>query len=240
MSSKTAVKYGNGTVEIEIPEGFRSKIVRPTFEPGTDDPESLLRNALRNPIGAPPLESMATGAKTVGIVFSDITRATPNRLILPALFEALRAAGIQDDSVVLFNATGTHRINTRDELVEILGEETVGRFEIVQNTSSDRSTFVSVGTTSTGNEVLLNRRLCECDLRILTGFIEPHFFAGFSGGGKAIMPGCASIDTILRNHGHRNIDNPKASWGETRVNPIASEVREAVACKLCGTPNPTG
>jgi len=115
--------------------------------------------------------------------------------------------------VVLFNATGTHRPNSEGELVTILGEQIARDYPIVQNDSSDEGSHVRIGTTSRGNVVSLHREFLDCELKILTGFIEPHFFAGFSGGGKAVMPGLAQLETIQRNHGAAHIDNDQARWG---------------------------
>ena len=133
----------------------------------------------------------------------------------------------QCEQIVLFNSTGTHRPNTQAELRRMLGDEIVDRYRIVQNDAHDRDSHVLLGRTTSGNDVWIHREFVECDVRIPTGFIEPHFFAGFSGGGKAIMPGLALLETVLRNHSAKNLDSPLACWGITHGNPLWEEVREA-------------
>ncbi|HEY3340441.1 MAG TPA: nickel-dependent lactate racemase, partial [Anaerolineae bacterium] len=173
------------------------------------------------------------GGYRVGVIFSDLTRPTPNSIILPALLDELAAGGVPRDAITLFNALGTHRPNTDAELRTMLGESIVDAYRIVQNNAFDPSTQVHLGTTRRGNDIWLNRELLECDFLILTGFIEPHFFAGFSGGGKAIMPGMAGLRTVLGNHNAEMIGHPHATWGITWGNPIWEEARE-VALKVSG------
>ena len=160
----------------------------------------------------------------VGVVFSDITRPAPNPLLLGAVLEVLDAVpGLE---IVLFNALGTHRPNTEAELRAMVGDAIFERRRIVQNDTFDPSTQVRVGLTSKGHETWLNAELMRCDLKVLTGFIEPHLFAGFSGGGKAIMPGMAGQRTVLGNHDAGMVGHPRAIWGVTHGNPIWEEVRE--------------
>lgn len=128
---------------------------------------------------------------------------------------------------MLFNATGTHRANSRGELIQILGEEAVSRFRIVQNDCTDTSSHRYVGTTASGNRIELLSEFLDSDIRILTGFVEPHFFAGMSGGGKAIMPGLATLETVQANHSARHMDHDEVRWGVTEGNPLWEDVREA-------------
>jgi nickel-dependent lactate racemase len=134
---------------------------------------------------------------------------------------------VTDDQITLFNATGTHRPNTEDELRRMLGDQIVDRYRIIQNDADDRASHMLVGTTSSGNDIWLHRAFLTCDARILTGFIEPHFFAGFSGGGKAVMPGLALLESVIRNHGASHIDSPNARWAIREGNPLWEEIREA-------------
>lgn len=173
------------------------------------------------------------------MIFSDITRPTPNHIILPVLLEGLRAAGIQPENLTLFNALGTHRPNTPEELHRMLGDEIVRQYRIVQNDAFDPATLIHLGVSSRGHDIWLNRQLAECDLKILTGFIEPHFFAGFSGGGKAVMPGMAGLKTVLGNHDAGMIGHPNATWGITHGNPIWEEARE-VALLASTSAQPAG
>jgi nickel-dependent lactate racemase len=219
--------YGKTELEIGLPDDASVTVVEPRYVDGLPDQAGAVRDALRQPIGSPPLKTLVKPFDRVGIVFSDITRPTPNQLILPVLLGELDH--LPDDHIVLFNATGTHRPNTQTELRGMLGDAIVDRYRIVQNDAHDQDSHVLVGRTTGGNDVWLHREFVECDVRILTGFIEPHFFAGFSGGGKAIMPGLALLETVMRNHSAKNLDDPLACWGVTHGNPLWEEVREAAA-----------
>lgn len=216
--------YGKTGLALNLPDDLNVTIIEPAFTPGVDNPHIALANALRAPIQALPLRDFVKSTNTVGIVFSDITRPTPNRLMLPAVLAEL--GHVPKENITLFNALGTHRENTDAELREMLGDTLVNDYPIVQNNAFDRSTQVSLGVSSRGHEIWLNRALVACDVKILTGFIEPHFFAGFSGGGKAIMPGMAGQSTVLGNHDAGMIGHPQATWGITHGNPIWEEITE--------------
>jgi nickel-dependent lactate racemase len=219
--------YGKTGLGIDLPDGAEVTVVEPEYVDGLPDPVGAVRAALRCPIAAPSLREVAKPSDSVGIAFSDITRPTPNDLILPVLLGELDH--VDSGQIVLFNATGTHRPNTEAELRGMLGDEIVERYRVVQNEAGDRYSHVPVGRTTSGNDVWIHREFVECDVRILTGFIEPHLFAGFSGGGKAVLPGLALLETVMRNHSAANVDSPLARWGITRGNPLWEEVREAAA-----------
>jgi nickel-dependent lactate racemase len=151
--------------------------------------------------------------------------------MVPAVLDEL--THVPRRNITLFNALGTHRPNTEAELRSMLGDDMVDTCRIVQNNAfptgsrwDNRSTQVHLGTTKRGREIWLNREFIECDVKILTGFIEPHLFAGFSGGGKMIMPGMAGQQTVLGNHGADMISDPRATWGITWGNPVWEEIRE--------------
>jgi len=216
--------YGKTGLPIELDDSLNVTVVEPSFVPALADPEAAVRDALRAPIGSPPLRDLVSPGMRVGVVFSDITRPAPNPLMLSAVLEILDSVpGVE---VILFNALGTHRPNTEAELRGMVGDAIFERRRIVQNDTFDPATQVRVGVTSKSHETWLNAELMRCDLKILTGFIEPHLFAGFSGGGKAIMPGMAGQRTVLGNHDAGMVGHPKAIWGVTRGNPIWEEVRE--------------
>jgi nickel-dependent lactate racemase len=203
------------------------EVVEPKSVAALSDPCAALRNALRDPIASASLHQRVQPADTVGIVINDITRPTPYPIILPVLLEELDC--VPDERIVILVATGTHRQNTLAELRAMLGDAIVDRFRIVQNDARDANAHALAGLTREGHEAWLHREYLACDLRILTGFIEPHFFAGFSGGGKACMPGLASLPTILNNHRAENIDHPQATWGITDGNPIWQEIQEVAS-----------
>jgi nickel-dependent lactate racemase len=160
------------------------------------------------------------------VAHSDITRATPNDRLLPLLLAELEAAGIRRGDITLINALGTHRKQTPVELRAMLGDFVVDHYRCEQHDAFDDANLVSLGTTTRGHPVRLNRRLMEADVRIMTGFIEPHFFAGFSGGPKGMLPALAGKESVLTNHGWAMIADPRATWGVTQGNPIWEEMRE--------------
>ena len=217
--------YGKTGITVPLPDRADVTVVEPRYVTGVGDPALELRKALRHPIASAPLRELVRPGARVGIAFSDITRPTPNHLLLPALVEELARVPVND--LLLFNGTGTHRPNTRDELRTMLGDDLVEQYPIVQNDARDRDSHRLVGTTRAGNEIWLHEGFLQCDARILTGFIEPHFFAGFSGGGKAVMPGLALLETVLHNHSAAHMDDPKARWGIREGNPLWEEIREA-------------
>jgi nickel-dependent lactate racemase len=224
---KIKLAYGKTDLEIELPDGANMAVVESERMAGLPDQADAVRDALRQPIASQPLKELVKASDRVGIVFSDITRPTPNHVILPVLLSELDY--VPDEQIILFNSTGTHRPNTKAELRGMLGDEIVDRYRIVQNDASDRDSHVFVGTTAAGNHIWIHREFVGCDVRIITGCIEPHFFAGFSGGGKAVLPGLALLETVMRNHSAQNLDSPQACWGITYGNPLWEEVCEGAA-----------
>ncbi|MFW6082460.1 MAG: nickel-dependent lactate racemase [Chloroflexota bacterium] len=224
---KVKLDYGKTGLWITLPDEAHVTVVKPTPVPVLPDAAAALTQGLRHPICSPPLCDLVQPGDRVGIVFSDITRPTPNHLLIPALLDEL--ASISDLTIVLFNATGTHRMNSCDELREMLSAAVVDRYPIIQNEAEDDASHKVVGTTERGDEISIHSGFVDCDVRILTGFIEPHLFAGFSGGGKAAMPGLALLETVMHNHGPHHMDSPKARWGIREGNPLWEEIREATA-----------
>lgn len=219
--------YGQQGLRIRVPEHAHVTVLEPKYVPGVANEADALREALRQPIDSPPLRQLAQQQDIVGIVFSDATRATPNHLLIPALCAEL--SHVPDAQIVLFNATGTHRRNADAELRAMLGDAIVERFRIVQNDATAADQHVYAGATPGGNAVWLHREFLACSVRILTGFIEPHFFAGFSGGGKAVMPGLARLDTVQRNHSAAHMDHPQVRWGITYGNPLWEDIYVAAS-----------
>ncbi len=217
--------YGKQGLQVALPDDACVEVIENRFVPALADPVAALRHALRAPLQAPPLRELARSRDRVAIVFSDITRPTPNHLLLPAILEEL--AHVPAENILLCNALGTHRPNTRAELEQMLGADIVKRYRIVQNDAADEATQRCIGRSSFGHEIWINREYLEADVRILTGFIEPHFFAGFSGGGKAVMPGMAGQRTVFGNHDAGMIGDYRSTWGITQGNPIWEEAREA-------------
>lgn len=219
---KTELLYGKDGVLIDLPEDAFS--IEPKNLPRLKDVDGSILQALRNPIGTVPLRDSVKSTDTVSIVISDITRPTPNHILVPLLIQELNHVPLEN--VVIINGTGTHRDQTRDEFIEMLGEWIVDNIRIINNHCHDKDTLVNVGKSSFGCDIYLNKEYVESDFRIVTGFIEPHFFAGFSGGPKGMMPGIAGIETILTFHNARMIGDPLATWGNMENNPLQDMTRE--------------
>jgi len=220
--------YGKQGLPIDLDDRLQVSVVEPKHAAAVYDPCQALEQALLDPIDSAPLQELVKSSDRVGIIFSDITRPAPNRLMIPAILSQL--AHVPNDRITLFDALGTHRQQTPAELETMLGAEVTRRYRVVQNSAFDPATQVYLGKTTARHELWLNRELAECDVKILTGFIEPHFFAGFSGGGKAVMPGMAGLKTVLGNHDAGMIASPHATWGVTHGNPIWEEIQEAASC----------
>ena len=200
--------------------------MEPLFQPGLRDERTAVEEALASPIGARPLVEWLKPGSRICIVFTDITRATPNERIIPWILETLAHAGVQDSQVTLLNATGTHRGNTPVELETMLTKAVVDCYRVINHDCRDDASLVAVGKMRSGRPALLNRHLVEADVRIITGFIEPHFFAGFSGGIKGIMPGVGGLDSIVGNHGAKNIGDARTTFGITEGNTLWEELRD--------------
>jgi len=220
---RVTLAYGRHGLPVEIPD--EATVLIPKQNPGLVDEAAALRDALEQPIASPPLRDIVSAHDTVAIVFSDLTRPMPTARVLPSLLAQL--SHVPNEHILLINALGTHRRNTSDELIEILGPEVAGRYPILQHDAWDEENLVHVGTSSFGHPILINRAYCEADIRILTGLIEPHLFAGFSGGPKAVLPGIAGFRTIMQNHGYKMLAHPRATYGYNEGNPMWEEVREA-------------
>ena len=216
--------YGRQGLTLDLPDIV--EVIKPRFLPGIEDEKEALVQALRAPVESPPLVELVSPGDKVIVVHTDITRATPNDRVLPVLLEELEQAGVKRGDITLLNGLGTHRKQTERELRAMLGDRIVEGYRCLQHDCNDEENLVSLGTTSLGHPVRINRTYLEADVRILTGFIEPHFFAGYSGGPKAILPSLAGAESVFTNHGLSMIAHPKATWGITDGNPIWMEMRE--------------
>jgi len=220
---RVRLDYGSSGLEVDLPSD-RATVIQPAFRPALADPRAALIAALRAPLRRPPLRDIVGPGKTIAISVCDVTRAQPRREMLEALFAEMPEVVPEDVTILI--ATGTHRVNTPAEHEQMLGPDIARRYRIVNHDSRDASTLVHVGTTTTGVPVSLNRAWMDADIRITTGFVEPHFFAGFSGGPKMVAPGLAALETVLVLHDAVRIAHPSATWGVTEGNPIHDDVRE--------------
>ncbi|MGI8552537.1 MAG: nickel-dependent lactate racemase, partial [Dehalococcoidia bacterium] len=219
--------YGAAGLEVELPDR-NVTVIEPEEVSGLIDAAGALRRALQQPIASAPLSKIVAPAGPIAIVFPDITRPMPSGQVLPVLLQELEQAGVADDRIVLLNATGTHRVNTRAELQEMIGSQIMQRYAVVNHDCRDQDSLVHVGDLVDGVPIWLNRRYVAATTRILTGFIEPHFFAGFSGGPKGACPGLAGLQTVLECHNVDRIGSPMATYGVLDGNPV-HEMVQAVA-----------
>ena len=201
--------YGKTGLPVNVPDS--AIVVEPRHLPALADDKAAVVAAMRNPQGTPPLKSMVGKDDTVAIVISDITRPTPNHKLVPWIMEELDH--VPRENFVIINGLGTHRANTQEELTGMLGWDIVNTVRIENHDAFDDAKLVRVGRNSYGSEVYFNKTYVEAKFKIVTGFIEPHFFAGFSGGPKGINPGVAGIKTILDFHNAEMIGHPLSTWG---------------------------
>ena len=217
--------YGKTYLKLAIPDDrYAGELVSEMhdYDPGKSQQE-LVREALEHPIGTPRLCEMASGKQKIVILASDHTRPVPSKVIAPLLLEEIRR-GNPDAQITFLIATGCHRGPTRQELIDKFGPEIVEREQIVLHDCDDEAMLVSLGTLPSGGELRINRLAAEADLLVAEGFIEPHFFAGFSGGRKSVLPGIASRKTVLYNHNAAFIDHPNARTGVVEGNPIHTDM----------------
>ncbi|WP_061293110.1 nickel-dependent lactate racemase [Herbidospora cretacea] len=215
--------YGIGGLTIDLPDD-RTTVVTPVARPAAADEAAELRRALREPVAGPPLRDRVRRGQTVAISACDYTRPQPRHLMIPAVLAELD--GLVDlDDVVILVATGTHRGNTEPELRAMFGDAVVDAVRIVNHDSRDESSLRWMGRFGKDVPVWLNREWVDADVRITTGFVEPHFFAGFSGGPKLVAPGLAALETVLTLHDAARIGDPRAAWGVIEGNPVHDDVR---------------
>lgn len=203
--------------------GLEATVIRPRYVEGLADEGQSFREAFRNPMGCRSLAEVVKPGEKVAIVIPDITRALPNERLLRWVFAELPQVGPED--VVILSGTGSHRRNTEAEWMQMVGEEIYRCYRCLDHLGSEPSTWKQAGVSRFGYEVFCNREYVEADRRILLGFIEPHFMAGFSGGYKAAFPGLAAVPTIMHYHSAENIGHPRSAWGVLEGNPTQAHVR---------------
>ncbi|PLS78609.1 MAG: hypothetical protein CYG59_17645 [Chloroflexi bacterium] len=220
-----SLAYGRGRMTINVPDD--AVVITPQELPGLADEHAAFEAAVRSPIQATPLREQVAADARVAIVIADITRPSPSERLVPWIMQEL--AHVPRENFVIINGTGSHRANTQAELVQMLGAEVVETVRIVNHNAFDDGTLTHLGRTSYGGEIWVNNEYLQADVRIVTGFIEPHFFAGFSGGPKGIIPGVAGIKTIMHLHNAQMIGDERSTWARLEGNPVQGEIREAVA-----------
>ncbi len=217
------LEYGRTGLEVELPGDRVVRKLAYKDAPPLVDPAADLQRVLERPNGTPPLADLARGRKSACILICDITRPVPNRLILMPVLEILEAAGIPRDAITILVATGLHRPNVCDELVELVGQEIVDLYRIENHHGTVLAEHTYLGESPRGVPIWLDTRYVEADLKITTGLIEPHLMAGFSGGRKLVCPGVAALETVKVWHGPDFLEHPKADCGILDGNPVHEE-----------------
>ncbi len=226
--------YGRQTLSCNIPDENLLGVLRSrihSYKPIADQ-QTLVEQAMENPIGSPKLEELVKDKENIVIIASDHTRPVPSKVIMPPMLAAIRRGNPKADITILI-ATGCHRETTVAELTDKFGPEIVAKEKIVIHDCLAADSLVSIGTLPSGGELKINRLAAEADLLLAEGFIEPHFFAGFSGGRKSVLPGIAARDSVMANHCAEFIAHPKARTGILQDNPIHADMLWAAeAAKL--------
>ena len=223
MAVTVRLAYGREGLDVALPDGAR--VLAPHAVPVLADPAAAVRAALRAPLESAPLADLVQAGQQVAIVTSDLTRPVPNRLLLEALLEVLHARGVGAGDVVILNGTGMHRGNTPEELEAMYGADIARGYRVVNHDARDAAALREVATDPRGASVAIHRAYLDAEVRIVTGFIEPHLFAGYSGGGKGVMPGVAGRAAIMSNHSAAMVGHARATFGVTEGNPIFEEMR---------------
>lgn len=219
---RVALQYGRGELVLELPAANLT-VVEPRFVPGLADEAAGFRAAVRAPLGARPLREIVRAHERVAILIPDHTRPLPRERLLPWLFEEL--AHVPAENFTIINGTGSHRANTPQELRQMVGDAVFERYRIINHDSRDAGTLARAGTTADGRPVEMNRDYVEADRRIVMGFIEPHFMAGFSGGYKGVFPAVADLEAIKHYHRAQVIGDSRSTWGVLQNNPTQAQVR---------------
>ena len=222
-----SVPFGVGHLEFELLPGMRGTLVESKDVPPLASPASAIQRALADPVGSAPLRDLAKPGDRVCLVFTDVTRACPDTLLVPPLLAELQSAGVRDEDITLLCGTGLHRPTTTAEKIGKLGLPVVNRYRVVDNAAQDEAAVVHLGATDPGVPVWVNRLVAEADLVLATGVVEPHQYAGYSGGRKTVAVGAAGEATIAYTHGIQMADHPGARLGRVEGNPFHEALSEA-------------
>jgi nickel-dependent lactate racemase len=231
--TRIRLPYHTSAMEAEIPDGRLRAVLTPPCHgaghgasPSLEEQKRVVEAALDHPIGSLSLEALAAGKRTATVITSDHTRPVPSRVTLPLLLARLRR-GNPDIAVTILVATGCHRPTSDAEMREKFGDEVVARERFVMHDCTDQASLRYLGLLPSGGELWLNRHALDAELLVAEGFIEPHFFAGFSGGRKSVLPGIAGRQTVLANHCAAFIDDSRARAGSLEGNPIHRDMLHA-------------
>ena len=215
--------YGKKGYKLKVPTNF--DVIEPKFIKEVGSAKEEISKALLSPTNSKPLRSLLEGKNDIAISVCDITRAQPRKVVIETIVEHIKDL-IPISNIKILIATGTHRANTKDELIEMLGKDIVETLNVINHVCDDKESLIEMPTSLDDVSVLLNKHWVNADFRITTGFVEPHFFAGFSGGSKLVAPGLAGLKTIMKLHNYKRLNNPNSIWGEVEKNPIQQDVRK--------------
>lgn len=221
------VPYGKGQITFSLPPGFTGAVVESRALPPIADVPAAVREALDHPVGTPRLRDMAKPGDTVCIAFTDSTRACPDSLLVGPILEELHAAGVAEERITFLCGVGMHRPSTDAEKLAKLGTEVVRRYRVVDHDARDPAGLVDLGRTETGIPLSVNRLAYESDLLIATGIVEPHQYAGYSGGAKTLSVGAAGEAMIAYTHGPAMLEMPGTRLGQIEGNPFREALQEA-------------
>ncbi len=219
---KVRLQYGSGWISVDVP-AKDVVVLEPKYVEGLQDEEAAFLSAVREPIESPPLKELVGPSDRMALVVPDITRPLVTDRLLRWTIREL--SHLPASNITIINGTGSHRANTSTELASMLGPDILAAFRVVNHTAHDRATMAPAGKSADGRTVLLNRAYVEADRRIVLGFIEPHFMAGFSGGYKGIFPALADIDSIMHYHRAEVIGDAHSTWGRLGGNPTQEQIR---------------
>ena len=226
---KAKFSFGKSGIEVSVPDGYRTQLVRSHTAAALSDVPGALAAALDLPIGCDPLVRLAAGKRTAAISVCDITRPAPNAVTLPPLLARLHQAGIPVEGVTILIATGLHRDATKEEIEIIVGSEIAARYRVISHDARDLAAHRSLGATRRGTPIYIDERFMAADLHITLGFVEQHLMLGFSGGRKLVAPGLAAQETIKVIHSPRFMREPLATEGSIQDNPLHAELLEIAA-----------
>src|SRR4028118_14500 len=235
LRMEAQLQYGTGTRDAEIPSS-NVTVLAPRPEEGLPDEAAAFREAARSPIGSAPLRELVGSDEKLAVVIPDITRALPRERLLPWLFEEL--AHVPPENVTIVNGTGSHRANTEEELVKMVGRDVYENYRVVNHDAHDPETLLFAGRTPEGRDVYMNREYVEADRRVALGFIEPHFMAGFSGGYKGIFPAVADVGSIMHYHRAAVIGHEGSTRGGAGAVARASPRPWRTSTRSCTTTGP--
>ena len=221
------VPYGKSELDFTLPATMRATVAVSRSVRPLEDVPAAIQEALRQPVGSPPLRQIAKRGNRVCIVFTDITRASPDHLLIPPLLRELETAGVPDGNIVLLCGTGLHRPSTASEKAAKLGGDVLSRYRVIDNEPQNPQALADLGVTAGGVPVRLHRAAVEADVLIATGIVEPHQFAGYSGGRKTLAVGAAGEPLIAHTHGPAFLDHPGTRLGRIDGNPFHEAVTEA-------------